>query len=210
MPGTEILVLGATDPLGICVLQELLHRNHAIVAYARTLSKIPTDVDDSCPDIEQIIKGEMNDAETLALAVSKCNAVLSLLGPTGLRRPSYTITLDMCRVLFTPMRQHKVKRIYAMSTHSVYIPKDHSSFIRFFLVLMIYIMGQGPYQNIIGTRKLFEEEAKDLDWVLFRVGFIPGGSDETSWRKDREPTAVAGWLGDENFIISVRRGAITN
>jgi hypothetical protein len=44
MPGTEILVLGATDPLGICVLQELPHRNRAVVAYARTLSKIPTDV----------------------------------------------------------------------------------------------------------------------------------------------------------------------
>jgi putative NADH-flavin reductase len=44
MAGDKILVLGATGPAGICLLRELLHRRHAIIAYVRNASKIPQDL----------------------------------------------------------------------------------------------------------------------------------------------------------------------
>lgn len=39
-----VLVLGGTGPAGICLLRELLHRKHKVVAYARTPSKVPEDL----------------------------------------------------------------------------------------------------------------------------------------------------------------------
>lgn len=47
MGGSKVLVLGGTGPAGICLLRELVYRNHAIVAYARNPSKIPNDLTSS-------------------------------------------------------------------------------------------------------------------------------------------------------------------
>jgi putative NADH-flavin reductase len=44
MTGPKILVLGATGPSGICLLRELLYRNHQTVAYVRNPTKIPADL----------------------------------------------------------------------------------------------------------------------------------------------------------------------
>lgn len=41
MAAETVLVLGATGPLGICVIRELLHRNHCTIAYVRSPEKIP-------------------------------------------------------------------------------------------------------------------------------------------------------------------------
>jgi nucleoside-diphosphate-sugar epimerase len=47
MPGSKVLVLGGTGPAGICLLRELIHRNHEVVAFARNPQKIPEDVSSS-------------------------------------------------------------------------------------------------------------------------------------------------------------------
>ena len=44
MAGDTVLVLGATGPSGICVVRELLHRNHRTIAYVRSPEKIPDDL----------------------------------------------------------------------------------------------------------------------------------------------------------------------
>ena len=44
MPGSKVLVLGGTGPAGICLLRELIHRNHEVIAFARDPTKIPEDV----------------------------------------------------------------------------------------------------------------------------------------------------------------------
>ena len=41
MAGDAVLVLGATGLSGLCLLRELLHRNHHTIAYVRNPSKIP-------------------------------------------------------------------------------------------------------------------------------------------------------------------------
>jgi putative NADH-flavin reductase len=47
MAGDKVLVLGATGPAGIVLLRELLHRKHATIAYVRTKSKIPQDLNNN-------------------------------------------------------------------------------------------------------------------------------------------------------------------
>lgn len=51
----KVLVLGGTGPAGICLLREVLHRQHPTVAFARNTFKIPDDLSSnpllevSCP-----------------------------------------------------------------------------------------------------------------------------------------------------------------
>ncbi|MBE3048023.1 hypothetical protein IMZ48_37045, partial [Candidatus Bathyarchaeota archaeon] len=44
MAAPPVLVFGGTGPAGICLLRELLHRNHATRVYARNPDKIPADL----------------------------------------------------------------------------------------------------------------------------------------------------------------------
>lgn len=44
MPGEKILVFGGSGPAGICLLRELLFRNHPTIAYVRNPSKIPAEL----------------------------------------------------------------------------------------------------------------------------------------------------------------------
>jgi putative NADH-flavin reductase len=44
MPGSKVLILGSTGPAGICLLRELIYRNHQVVAYTRSPNKIPKDI----------------------------------------------------------------------------------------------------------------------------------------------------------------------
>lgn len=48
---SKVLVVGGTGPAGICLLRELLYRNHETVAYARNSSKIPEELLDN-PKLE--------------------------------------------------------------------------------------------------------------------------------------------------------------
>ena len=42
-----VLVLGATGPAGLCLLRELVSRQHQIVVYARSPQKIPQELSEN-------------------------------------------------------------------------------------------------------------------------------------------------------------------
>lgn len=151
----------------------------------------------------------MDDANKLDLAVAKCNIVLSLLGPNTLRLPEPSPYPGYYATLFPLMRKHSVKRILAMSTLSVYDPKDGTSLLRWFLVLFVRLFAGSAYRTVTGIARVFEEEAQGLDWTVYRIAVIPGGHDEESWKKDREDGPVhAGYVADPGWQIYTRRGAL--
>ncbi|KAI8682319.1 NAD(P)-bd-dom domain-containing protein [Fusarium sp. Ph1] len=181
MPGSKVLVLGGTGPAGICLLRELIHRNHEVVAFARNPKKIPEDVSSS-PLIE-IIEGQLNDAEALSTAVSKSYVVVSLLGPNiSSWKQDPSLLADFYRhSLFPSMRQHGVKRVYAMGTLSIVRPEDSRSLLRYGIVT----------------------------FTIFRIAGIPGESDHESWKRDREDgKAFVGWVAETGWTMSQKRGAL--
>ncbi|KAF5023532.1 hypothetical protein F66182_4399 [Fusarium sp. NRRL 66182] len=209
MSSSAVLVLGGTGPAGICLLRELIYRNHKVVAYARNAQKIPEDVASS-PLIE-IIQGQLNDAEALDTAVSKTNVVVSILGPTSNSRSADPDVLaDFYKsFLFPAMRKHGVKRIIAMGTVSLYAPEDGFSFIRSAFVLFVRLVMNGAYNAIVNIARAFENDAKDLDWTIFRIAVIPGGSDKESWEKDRlDGKTFIGSIGQKGQALVQPRAAL--
>ncbi|RSL55388.1 hypothetical protein CEP54_009436 [Fusarium duplospermum] len=209
MPGSKVLVVGGTGPAGICLLRELIHRNHEVVAFARNPKKIPEDVSSS-PLIE-IIEGQLEDTEVLSTAVSKSYVVVSLLGPNinGLKMDPSVMADFYKRSLFPAMRQHGVKRVYAMGTISIVRPEDSRSLLRYCMVAFVRLVAGGAYRTVINISQTFEEDAKGLDWTIYRIAGIPGGSDHESWKRDREDgKAFVGWVGETGWTMSQRRGAL--
>jgi nucleoside-diphosphate-sugar epimerase len=230
MVGSKILVLGATGPAGINVLRELVHRKQGAMVFARTPGKIPTDLSQSSYievgrahqspvfdmlTLGQIIQGEFSTADEPALssAMSQCRSVISLLGPnlSSLRGLTPTTFADMYeKHIFPAMRQHSVRRIFTMSTISVYRPADQPSFGRWATQFIVWlVMGTGQ-KNMFTVQELLDDavRAKDIDWTNYRLPFIPGGSDGRSWRKDREGDAYDGPIRGEGWSMRINRALL--
>jgi nucleoside-diphosphate-sugar epimerase len=211
MSQSKVLVLGGTGPAGLCVLRELLYRHHSIVAYARSPSKIPTDLS-SNPRLA-IVKGEMNDYETFSSALKGCSAIISHLGG-DINNPHSNPTLytNMYRNTIIPaMREHGIKKILLMGTIAISQPEDSYILVRPMIMAYLRLKANAMYRDLISNTKMFETEAGDLDWTIFRIGAIPGEPDEESWRKGREegklyvgPMGAKGWTMNTNRSLLAR------
>lgn len=159
----------------------------------------------------QSVKGELGDTQELSNAVAKCDVVVSLLGPSFSDRNVDPTALPNFykNALFPAMRQHGIKRIFAMGTLSIFRPEDSWTMIRPALVLAVRFLAGKVYRTIIGIGKTFENDATDLDWTVFRLGGIPGESDNESWARDRKDgKAFVGWVGGKGHTYAQKRGAL--
>ncbi|KAF9870340.1 hypothetical protein CkaCkLH20_12187 [Colletotrichum karsti] len=213
MAKDSILVLGGTGPAGICLLRELVFRNLKAVAFARTPSKIPADLTSN--PLIKVVKGGMDDAEALSTALSECHTVVSLLGPnasttlsTGTEYP------DMYRTVLSAMRRQGVRRIFAMGTVSIYQPEDETSILRWLMATLVRLAVHKAWLNFISIQKLFEgdrEATRDIDWTVYRIGFIQGGGEDAkTWAQERDDgKTFAGPVGASGWGLSQKRAALT-
>lgn len=207
--GTKVLVLGGTGPAGICLLRELVHRNHTAVVYARNPSKLPAELA-THPQIV-VISGEMSDLPALSVAMTGCSTVISLLGPDIKHRDiSPTIYPDMYKSsIFLAMRQHGVRRILAMNTISVARAGDFWTLMAPMGRNFMRMFAGAIYENMIKLAELFEHEDAHLDWTMYRIGMISGESDEVSWKRDRWSGQVyEGPIGGRGWKVSLKRGLL--
>ncbi|KAJ4128771.1 hypothetical protein NW765_013162 [Fusarium oxysporum] len=210
MSGPAILVLGATGPSGICVLRELIHRGQPAIAFVRNPAKVPQDLSEN--PLLEVIKGELSDLQGLSAAVARSSAIISLLGPTSLRVPDPTLYASFYAALLPIMAQHNVRRILAMGTVSASLPQDRFSFLRCILVTFLRLAGPSAYQSILSITQMFESDAhKDVDWTIFRLFIVTGGSDAATWRALREQEDVfAGYVGEPGWTTSISRAALAS
>ncbi|KAK1710868.1 uncharacterized protein BDZ83DRAFT_711102 [Colletotrichum acutatum] len=208
MSGKKVLVLGGTGPAGICLLRELVHRNHATILLARTPSKIPDDLASST--LIEILEGEMSDTKALDSAMAGTSVVVSLLGPNiNDKHIDPSLYADIYRnYVFPAMKQHGVKRILAMGTISIKQPEDHWTFFQTMVTIIMPLLNGAVYRNMHNLAHLFGKEDHGLDWTVFRMAQIPGESDENSWRHDRDLGVFTGWIGEKGWISTLRRGAL--
>lgn len=155
-----------------------------------------------------MVEGELGNTTALSSAISQCSVVLSLLGPqaTDLTiNPSFFADIYK-KNIFPLMRQHQVKRIFAMGTVSIQIPQDHWTLSQFMIRPLMRLFASNLFRNMINLADTFEQDAEGLDWTIFRIGAIPGQPDEKSWRKDREGAHIfTGYIGEKGWTMSLKR-----
>ena len=113
----HVLILGATGPSGLLLVQESLAAGHTVVLYVRSPQKLPEDIRAN-PSVT-IIEGQLDDKEALSRALEGVDAVLSALGPPvkqGVVYPSGTPIAHGYLVLMDAMHERGVKRLIALGT----------------------------------------------------------------------------------------------
>lgn len=157
-----------------------------------------------------MIQGELIDDDKLSLAVSKCNVIISSLGPSGYRVDDTKLFASYyADNIFPALRHHSVKRIYAMGTISIHRLEDKPSFVRWFAIAIFGLVYPNLLATILEIEKTFDSKADGLEWLVFRIAAIIGASDEASWQKDRENgDAFVGWVAERGWTMSQKRSAL--
>ena len=96
-----------------------------------------------------------------------------------------------------------------MSKVSISTPEDHWSFLQILAKLFVRMFYNVAYSNVLAIGDVFEREGKGLDWIVYRIAYIPGGDDEASWRSDKEDGEIfIGWVGASGWSIGLKRGML--
>lgn len=98
-----------------------------------------------------------------------------------------------------------------MGTIAITRPEDSYILIRPMVMAYLRLKANAMYRDLINNTAMFESEASDLDWTIFRIAAIPGEPDDESWRKGREegklyvgPMGAKGWTMNTNRSLLAR------
>ena len=111
--------------------------------------------------------------------------------------------------IFALMRQHGVRRILAMGTISIKQSEDRFSLFHLIVLMFMRLFANIISRNMVNLADTLVNEGDGLDWTVFRLTAIPGESDGSSWKRDREDGEVyAGPVGEKGWTSSLKRGAL--
>jgi putative NADH-flavin reductase len=162
----RISIFGGTGATGLLLVDQALSRGHAVVAFARTPSKLPRH------DRLSVVEGQLDDFEKVAAAVAGSDVVLSLLGP-GTKSADVPPIVAGTRNIATAMRQHGVRRLVASGTPSMRDPVDENDWKVSLLVKLIKTFQPAAYKAIVEIGRTVRKS--DLDWTLVRFPLLSNG-----------------------------------
>lgn len=97
------------------------------------------------------------------------------------------------------MKSEGVSRIIALNTFSVRDSRDRPSLLRWILTTLLWVVANNVWKTMNDISKVFDSDGRDIDWTLFRVGFLADGP---------PLYAVAGYVGDGTVGMYLRRADI--
>lgn len=144
------------------------------------------------------------DENLLCSAVHNQGAIISALGPNGPGNKTWNDTYhgvfpSFYSLLLRVMRECDVRRIFAMTTISVYDERDRRSMVRAVLTRAVWAIGMPAYREFVEIANTFQTKGQDLDWTVYRIGVIT----------DAELVAPkAGYIGERNSGLQISRKAM--
>jgi len=161
----KIVVFGSTGGTGIELIKQAIKRGHEVTAFARDPSQIP--ISDSTV---RMVKGDVLDLKTVAVAVAGAQAAISALGVRLGQSPG-TVRSEGTRNIVTALSAADVRRFVSVSTVGVGDSLNRLSFFARFLL-----------PRIIGTERLEEAERQEqiirqssLEWTILRPTRLVNG-----------------------------------
>jgi len=192
----KILILGATGPSGIWLVQKCLkHCPHStLVLYVRSPGKVPKDIAENPAVV--VVEGQLDDVETLSKAMEGVEAVLSALGPTGPIYPSDTPIAKGYANVISIMQRQGAHRLICLGTTAIKDSNDKFSLKFASIIQGIKISAYNAFKEVVAIGDAVR--ASDLDWTIVRVPFLTNG---------RSTNVVAGYVGDgQDSIFLTREG----
>jgi len=96
-------------------------------------------------------------------------------------------------------RASNIKQLYILGTPTAFVPGDErNAFLKVFIGFLKIFLNQ-VYSEIIGLGQLLDDEAKDLDWTMYRLGMLSNG---------KGVTKAAKTLGTDDWVNSTYRPGV--
>ena len=181
----HILIVGATRGIGRQLLEQALMAGHAVTALVRNPQRLATQ-----HQRLKVVKGDILDADSVALAVAGQDAVCCTIGVKA-PWPRVTVFSEGTRNLLQAMKKTGVKRLICVTGIGAGDSKGHGGFLydRIFYPLV----NRTIYADKDRQESLLK--ASDVDWTIVRPGFLTNGPMTKNYRTPTDMTGVtAGWI----------------
>jgi putative NADH-flavin reductase len=160
----KVFLLGATGNTGFEVLKRLISENHSVQVMVRNPSKLNIDALTSALGQVSVIRGDVSDAEKLALYIKGTDAVISALG-TGLNNIITNIYSVGGRNILGAMRANGIKRLVTMTSASIDLTDPSTD-----TFLMNRVI-RPNYNKVYYDQTRWEtvlDETRDIEWTCVR------------------------------------------
>ena len=169
----NIVVFGASGGMGVHVVEQALNAGHIVTAFVRTPSKLEI-------RHQNLVRfqGDVMDAEAVANAIAKHEAVVSALGPT--RPPVPQMMETAARNIVAGMQKHGLRRIVSTTGAGVRQPEDQPKFIDHFIAAMLNLLAKDVVLDSAANVNVIQ--SSDLDWTIVRFPRLVDGAHTGRYR----------------------------
>ncbi|EMN5132387.1 SDR family oxidoreductase [Burkholderia contaminans] len=192
MAGKKTIALfGATGPTGRHIIEEALKQGYTLLVYTRDAKKLA-----SFAGRIEIVVGDLQDQSAIAKCVQGADAVISALGPNGLKVQGDKPVMHGLSNIIVAMQRAGVRRLIQISTAAYRDPKDSFAFKPHAFALLFKVIARKGYEDIKATGELVANS--NLDWTLVRIPNLKDGPADGS--------VDVGWYGTTKLGMKLSRG----
>jgi len=156
----KIVVFGATGGTGRQVVTQALAKGYQVVAFTRSLQKLPANGDNLIP-----FEGDIGEAEKVSEAIQGVEAVISSLGPTD-NKAQFVASRGTANIL-AGMKQHGVSRLVVTAGAGVSDPNDAPKFFNKLMNRLVKSISGNVYADMVEVARIVRES--DVNWTIVRV-----------------------------------------
>lgn len=167
----NLLIFGASGGTGRCLLEQALAQGHHVTAFTRSPEKVTA----QHPNLK-VVKGDIQDYDSVAMAMPGHDGVLSALGVYLFRKN--TVLSDGTRNIIRAMEAHGVKRFVCESALGIGDTRDQTSLFVEFVFYPLLLRHFFPDKE----RQELHIRQSNLDWVIVRPGRLTNGRQTGNYR----------------------------
>ncbi|WP_071335825.1 SDR family oxidoreductase [Burkholderia contaminans] len=187
----NVALFGATGPTGTHIIEEALKQGYNLSVYTRDAKKLA-----SFAGRIEIVVGDLQDQSAIAKCIQGADAVISALGPNGLKVQGDKPVMHGLRNIVAAMKRAGVRRLVQISTAAYRDPKDGFAFKPHAFALLFKVIARNGYEDIKATGELVANS--NLDWTLVRIPNLKDGPADGS--------VDVGWYGTTKLGMKLSRG----
>ncbi len=160
----NVLIFGATGPLGRRIVEAALAAGHHVTAFVRTPGRLGPQ-----PGLREVT-GDVLDARAVAAAVPGHDAVISALGHSRPAPKGHDLHPGASHII-EAMKTARVSRLIWISSHGVGDSQGHSGFLFEHIVVPLLLRAEFADKE----RQEALVTASDLDWTVVRPARLTNG-----------------------------------
>lgn len=175
-----ILLFGSTGRSGLPLVAQALEAGHAVTAFARDRTKLPSDLREKYAESLTLVEGDILQAAEVdaAFLAAKPDAVVSTLGPAK-DSPDDLMSTAASHII-AAMRTHGVRRIIWMTGAGVPGEGDQPKLINHVIKALLKLLaGKVLAQSEAAVNEI---RSTELDWTVLRVPILRDGKPTGGYR----------------------------